>query len=379
MIRLLGEYVLRGLDRLLVLITPVAIDNNRIVLIRLDNIGDFVLWLDAARQLRNYYQDMKITLIANQGFSELAMALPYWDDVIPVDVRKSTRNIVYRWRLLCHIRKLGALRVIHPVFSRVFLVGDAIVRASGAGSRIGSVGDLNNCSARQRRVANRWYTTLLPATSSPIPEMERTAEFMSGLTGYTTHVGVGYIPPLAQLTPVVDSDDEYFVLFPGASWVGRMWPAENFARCANWLYEKYGLKAIICGGPSEEWLGEIIVSGVSTHRVTDLTGRTTLVDLIEVLRGAKFLISNETSAVHLASSVGTPAVCILGGGHYGRFLPYPDGVNGCKPNPVIHRMDCFGCDWTCRHDYDAAGPVPCIAGIRVDDVIESVVGLVGVE
>lgn len=371
-IRYFGEYVLRGLDRVLVALVPVTIDDNRIVLLRLDNIGDFVLWLDAARQIRDYYHDKKITLFANQAFSALAQAIPYWDEVVPVDVRKMKSNPAYRWRLLCYIRGLGAMRVINPVFSRVFLVGDSMVRASGARYRIGSVGDLANITVRQRQIAMNWYTTLLPAKATAMHEMERAAEFVTGLTGSLSHVGVGHIPPVAASVERLIPDDEYVVIFPGASWVGRMWPTEKFVACAEQVYAIYGLKAVVCGGPDEMKIGEAIAVGITTHQVTDLTGRTTLLELVEVVRRSKLLISNETSAAHLAASVNTPSICITGGGHYSRFIPYPVNVTGCKPLPVIHRMDCFGCDWKCSREYNAGDAVPCVAHIEVDDVLEAV-------
>ena len=50
--------------------------------------------------------------------------------------------------------------------------------------------------------------------------------------------------------------------------------------------------------------------------------KTNINELIEAIRDAEFLITNETSAVHIAESVTTKSFCILGGGHFGRFLPY---------------------------------------------------------
>jgi ADP-heptose:LPS heptosyltransferase len=80
-------------------------------------------------------------------------------------------------------------------------------------------------------------------------------------------------------------------------------------------------------------------------------------------------VGNETSATHIAVAVGTPSICLLGGGHFGRFVPYPDGVGGTIPVPVHHAMDCFGCDWHCTQPHRDGDPAPCIAAIAVDSVV----------
>ena len=89
---------------------------------------------------------------------------------------------------------------------------------------------------------------------------------------------------------------------------------------------------------------------------------------------AKFLIGNETSAIHIAAAVRTPSVCILGGGHFGRFIPYklekePDGP---LPIPVYYKMTCFNCNWNCIYPIKKGEPTPCIKDITVDHVWKKV-------
>jgi ADP-heptose:LPS heptosyltransferase len=56
-------------------------------------------------------------------------------------------------------------------------------------------------------------------------------------------------------------------------------------------------------------------------------GKTTLVELMNLISGAQLLVSNETSAPHLAVAVGTPVIVLYNGNHYGRFVPYPADVS----------------------------------------------------
>jgi ADP-heptose:LPS heptosyltransferase len=101
-------------------------------------------------------------------------------------------------------------------------------------------------------------------------------------------------------------------------------------------------------------------------------GSTTLLGLATLLQRARLVVSNETSAVHLAAAVGTPSVCILGGGHFGRFLPYAKSACHNIPHVVCHPMACYGCNWHCCYPRADGRAVACIDKITVDQAWEIV-------
>ncbi len=66
-----------------------------------------------------------------------------------------------------------------------------------------------------------------------------------------------------------------------------------------------------------------------------------------LLRRARLYFGGETGPLQLALAVGTPVVCLLGGGRFGRLFPAGDP----RRNRAVHLgMDCFGCNWRCRYD-----------------------------
>ena len=79
-----------------------------ILLIRQDAFGDFIMWLDTAKEYRKLYppEKYKIVLVGNTLWCGLAKALPYWDEVIAVDVRQFKTFSRYRRKLLWKIRCL---------------------------------------------------------------------------------------------------------------------------------------------------------------------------------------------------------------------------------------------------------------------------------
>jgi len=350
---------------------------NKIFIIRLDAIGDFILWLDSARHFRKIYPNKKIILLGNQIWTDLAKKFPYWDEVWELDRRKFYRNLPYRVRLLKKIRKAGFDIVIQPTYSREFLYGDAIVRISGARKKIGSVGDCSNIRPIEKMISDQFYTQLIPANPKPLMELKRNAEFVRGL-GYEFQAALPDMMSVVQgINNPVANNSPYFVLFPGALLTEKQWPVEKFSEFASSVFHETGMSAIICGGQAERQLGKTLIA-IMDIPVVNMIGETSLTELSAIIKDAQFLLSNDTSAVHIASAVATPAFCILGGGHYGRFMPY-DIENETKkllPVAIVYQMDCFNCNWRCRYFVEEGKPFPCIEKISVEEVFAAVQSLI---
>ena len=336
-----------------------------IVLIRLDAIGDFVLWLDTARHFRTLYPGRHICLLANGAWCELAQGLSYWDEVIPIDVPGLVRRPLYRWRIFHRISRRKFSLAICPAYSRDFWTGDSVLRATRAAECIGCDSDLTNLTPAYKRCSDRWYTRLVPARPGPLMELRRNAEFMSNLGGLTLNPTVATFPRRAGGPH--ESQAAYCILFPGASWGGRRWPVESFVELGVRLRAHGDWQLVLCGSASERDLCDRVAYALGGD-VLNLAGKTSLVQLSEWLRSAKLLVSNETSAIHIAAAVGTPSVCILGGGHFGRFLPYDALTSGCAPKVAVHQMPCFHCNWHCTQPHRAGEAVPCISEVSVAQV-----------
>ncbi len=341
-----------------------------VVLIRLDNIGDFILWLDTAKAYRKLYPNQKITLAANPSWAELASSLPYWDEVIPINKGLFNTNLLYRWKIMRQFRKIGFETAIQPNYSREFLLGDSLVYVTGAGCRIGWEGDCANIRSSLKNISDKWYTQLILSDDGNLKEIERNAEFIRKLSGQPFYIRLPVIPHLIQLPSCLEIEQPYCVIFPGASWNGRQWSAEQFAQTAQILSQEQHWRIVICGGPKDLTIGSKLTSLIGEVAV-NLVGLTSLLELTEIIRKSVLLISNETSAIHIAAAVETPSVCILGGGHFGRFLPYPDGLE-YAPIAVFQAMPCFGCNWLCTQAHIEGEAVPCIQGVTVENVCNSV-------
>jgi len=358
-------------DAIVLLFSSSVRAKSNVVVIKLDAIGDFILWLDSAKEFKKKFPTEKITLIANSVWADLAERLPLWDEVWAIDVRRLRDTLYSRYRagLLRELRRRSFASAIQPTFSREFLVGDALIRASGAPIRTGSTGDSYNITEQQKKISDRWYTRLLPASRKPMTELMRNAEFVRNFGVEDFQPSAPALPKVALLPDRLRIGKPYAILFPGAGWAGRQWPPGRFAEVGNYLRHEMGLVTAICGAAEESALCKEVADGMS-QPVANFAGQTSLSEFVELVRGAELLVGNETSAIHIASAVGTPSACVLGGGHHGRFLPYASVSGDHKvPELALHLMPCFGCDWRCTQPHHAGSAMPCIEGVSVQDVL----------
>ena len=343
-----------------------------VLLIRQDAIGDFVMWLDTAKEYRKLYppDKYKIVLVGNKIWCDLAKELPLWDEVLPVNVKAFKTLSLYRWNILREVRNFGAKIAIQPTFSREFYHGDSLIRASYALRKVSSVGDMSNRNWLKKTIADGWHTELIPTSTKIMTELERNAEFFQGLSlkPYQANYPKLKFP---RTTTTNWWEREYYVLFPGVSTALRQWPVECFAEIADRIYNETGLTGILDGAPSEKPLAESIQS---ISRASLEWAGTLLDELPQLLKYTKFVVSGETSAVYIAAALETPVICVLGGAYFGRFLPYPE-LTGQEIvlETVSYPMSCYGCNAKCVYPLQKNEPAPCVSNINVDAVWEKVV------
>ena len=168
---------------------------------------------------------------------------------------------------------------------------------------------------------------------------------------------------------------KFYVIFPGASIVGRQWPPDYFVEISFRIFKKFGWHGYILGGDSDISKA-LSIKKLVGENITNLAGKTNIHELLAIIAKASLLVTNETSAAHIGASQYVPTVCITGGGHFGRFLPYED-LESPPPFKVVNfYMDCYGCNWLCKYSNLNKTTAPCIKNISVDFVWARILSLI---
>ncbi len=260
---------------------------TRVLVIKLGALGDFVLAFSPFAAIRAWHFDAEITLLTTPPFAELARASP-WFDVVLTDTRPRP------W----HLPRLLRLRRALRGFDRVYDLQTS--SRSGWYFRVAGRPDWSGiapgCSLPHANPDRDRMHTL---------ERQRDQLEMAGITSFPK-------PELDWLAAPVEAATRYSVLIPGAAphRPRKRWPAERFGGLAALLAER-GLPSRIVGtgadGPFAATIRDKCPSAV------DLTGRTSLLQLAQVIASASLAIGNDTGPTHLAAALGIPTLALFSG------------------------------------------------------------------
>lgn len=265
---------------------------ERILVIKLGALGDFVQAMGPAAAIRAHHDRAEITLLTTAPFVELARAAPYFDRIW-VDERPSLFDPAALWRLRKRLREAD--------FARVY--------------------DLQTA----RRTS--WYFHLMGPGKRPpwsgiargaaLPHANPARNRMHTLDRQTEQLrmaGIAAVPPPDLSWARRDIarfglPARFVLLVPGgaAHRPEKRWPEANYAALARRLAAR-GLVPVVLGGKDESELGAAIKSASPAAR--DLTGETSLGEIVGLGAAAVIAIGNDTGPMHLIVAAGCPALVL---------------------------------------------------------------------
>lgn len=165
--------------------------------------------------------------------------------------------------------------------------------------------------------------------------------------------------------------ENYIVINPNASdlRLERRWGKHNFIDLINVLLKEYPqFDILLIGSKTEmEYTGEIS-SEFTDKRLVDMSGKTSLDELINIIANADLMVTNDTGPMHLAFSSNTPVICL-----FGPCSPEQYGINK-NAYSVYKSLYCS----PCVHDFETPpckGNNSCMKLISCDEVADMVRGV----
>ena len=162
----------------------------------------------------------------------------------------------------------------------------------------------------------------------------------------------------------VDESDLLVGLNPGSTYgSAKRWLPERFAETADRLSQEQGMQSgrrvrvVIVGARGEEALGRAIADRMQVKPI-QLSGRTTMRELMAVIKRCDLFLTNDTGPMHLAASFGVPVVALFGPTDSRTTSPFGSGHT-----IVRHPVECAPCLLReCPIDHR------CMTRISVDEV-----------
>jgi len=262
---------------------------ERILVIKLAALGDFVQAFGPFAAIRAHHPRAEITLLTTPPYAELARLSP-WFDQVWTEGRPSWLDVAALWRLAWRLRRAG--------FRRVYDL------------------QTSSRSSRYRLFAGPWPEWSGIARGASHPHRSPLRDLMHTIERQREQLEIAGIrdfppPDLAFLDGDITRfglPERFALLVPGASpgRPGKRWPVHRFAEVAAGL----DLPVAVVGGPGETSLAAAIRARVPTAH--DLTGRTSFAELGAVARRADFAIGNDTGPTHLIAASGCPTLALFG-------------------------------------------------------------------
>ena len=335
--------------------SPSRSTSKKLLIIRLDDIGDYLLFRN---QLPMYKQssrwsDHSITLLGNTSWKDLFVMVDKSavDDTIWVDKNQYLKCAEYRMEVWIRLRKQGFATVIAPSCTRPLLLDDLCTLAAAPLHAIGSVNTYVH--SRWNDESDRMYNQLFRPSKPMIHEFLFNGEFTAWACGIHYE---GRRPRIDYASQSVQTGS-YIVCFIGASTRSKRWPVKRWIEFIRLYRQQYSSKIILAGaGTAELKMAQAIQDRTN---VDSIVGKAPLPDFLHWVMGAQAVLTNDTMAAHLSASCNRPTVIIANGTNYLRFTEY--GGAGIENVATVY-PEVF----TRRRKRVGDGPYPYEAAVSAD-------------
>jgi lipopolysaccharide heptosyltransferase I len=220
-----------------------------------------------------------------------------------------------------------------------------------------------------RELASGYYDINVPRPSPNTHAVDWYLEVLKVL-GVRVHWDFEWLPRREHVAREVEAlwqlnGAPTVALLPGARWENKRWPAQHFRELVDELRARHGgLRFVILGGKADSALGHAI-SSAKPQACLDLTGRTSLPQMIEVLRKCSVVVTNDTGPMHIAAAMRKPVVGIFGPTNPARTGPYGQVQHALQR----HNLPCVPCMKSVCTYHE---PIACLRGISAQQVAQEV-------
>ena len=328
---------------------------RRILVIRLDLIGDLVLSMTTVRALKQTYPDAAIDLLALPTSANVVTGDPDLNEIITYDP-----NVWRRPKALIHPKNWrNAYNVLRYLHAREYDIAVSVfgrwagilATFSGAKRRVGfgyeSYPGLMTDNVR----GHHWRSGDHKHEVDYCLELAKTAGAIIGMTDRIPRLYVdaqaqlqleqllereGIVPQKLVIACHISSNNGH----------SKRWPVPYWAILIDKLIREQNAQVILTGAPGDTPLIECVTRQMQ-EQAFNLAGKTSLPQLVALLKRANLVISGDSGPMHIAAAVGTQLIAIHG--------PTDPALSGpVSPTAIVLRSEIW-----CSPCYNAKDSADC--------------------
>ncbi len=337
------------------------------ILVRAVNwLGDAVMTTPALAALREARPDARITLLAKPLVAELFKGHPDVDEVMVYDRDGGHRGIFGKLRMasVLRARRFDSAILLQNAFDAALLVFLARIpdRAGYAtdGRGLLLTRPVPITAETMALHETEYYLSLMSALGvlrpkAPAQRLQVAGEERAAMAARLASLGI------APGTPILGIN-------PGATFgSAKRWFPERFAAVADALSEAWGAAVVLLGSAKEAPLSDAICAAMK-NRAVNLTGKTTVREMMALLEACAYLVTNDSGPMHIAAALGTPLTAIFGPTEWARTSPLTGRARLVRADGI----DCAPCK---KRECDRE-PL-CMLGVTPGMVIDASIELYG--
>ena len=327
---------------------PQSREFKRILLIKPSSLGDIVHALPVLNGLRQRYPDAYIAWLVNQAYAGLLEGHPQLDEVIPFDRQafgSVWRGVMHAGYLIRFVKKIRRGRFDLVIDLAGLFRSGLMAYASGSPVRLGF--------SPAREGAGIFYNCAIPTDNRQAHAVDMNYR-LSEVLGFT-HVPVAFNLPIAQsareslarkmIQAGLPSDSGYGLILPGTRWETKNWQPACFASLIDAIEQSHKCPVVLGGSGDDIDLCRQ-VADASRVKPAVIAGLTTLPEMVALVAGASWVVSNDSAPMHLAAALNRPLVAIFGPtdpkrtGPYGHMTSVVQASLPCQPCFLRRLKDC---------------------------------------
>lgn len=316
----------------------------RILIIHTAFIGDIVLSTPLIKKIKDTYPDSDITYVTTPSGEAILKNNPHLNNIIVYDKRGEHKGISGVWQLGKRLRYENFNMVITP---HRYLRSSILSWLSRSPIRKGYDIASGSFLFTEKIKYDRTKHEVEKLLSFVAPENKKRYEIelypgekekMKGDNLWKEN--------LLEEKKVV-------VLAPGSKWFTKQWPVEYFNKLAESLKKLSNVRLIVVGGKDE------INLPIEKENIIDMRGKTSLLELADILSRADVVVTNDSSPIHIASAFKKPKIFALFGPTIEKFGFFPWSLNSkvfqvdglkCRPCGIHGGKSCPEKHFKCMRD-----------------------------
>jgi ADP-heptose:LPS heptosyltransferase len=333
---------------------------RRILLLRLERIGDLLMSLEAIGDVVRAAPDAQIDLVVGSWNADLARAIPgitRIETLDPVWLAREHEGLGML-ALLAHARQWRKRRYDLAINFEPDIRSNLLLAAAGAGRTAGFVtgggGPLLDTGLH--------YDT----RARTVENTRRLAAAVFGIAPPASAARL-HLPAAARQRADVILEGARRPLIGVHASGGReikQWDPARFGDVAARLVRARGATIVLTGSSADRAIVDAVRRVLPPEASIDLVGAVDLVALAAVLEKVDLLVTGDTGPMHLAAAVGTPVVAVFGPSDPARYAPA-----GEAHRVVRVSLPCSPCNRIRLPPQRCVGHTPdCLAGISADAV-----------